>query len=179
MVAGLIGCVYSAPIPAHLHSNVDSSLELFATRARKFSVKHAAEAVIIKNKIDKHFNPGHSKATFWSGTLRKGGSVVSVKETAHHRAEKAGKKTIGHALHEAGIPESRIDNNPHAAHIWDHASAVWAQKSHGHADVVLGELVRPESVYNRIEKPILMNNKEVTKVVEWNAHTNKETHIKP
>jgi hypothetical protein len=188
LFAVLAGCVYSAPISAHLSSNVDSNLELFAPRVNhpatfkrlKLSLKHAVQAIKIKNKISELFNPGPSKSVFWSGVFRNSkGRMTSVGPTAQKYAKQYDKKTINHALRDAEITIPPIQKNPYSTDIWDHASSEWAKKAHGKVEVVVGAQVRHDSVYNRIEKPTLMENKAVTEVVEWNAQTKKTTKIKP
>lgn len=182
-VAALIGCVCSAPIPSHsLAHDADAHpvlskrvLQPHTVSHAKPSLKHAAQAVIIKHKIDKAFNPKHSESVFWSGGVPGG----SVKPHAQKHAEDRGKKTINHALEEAGIHIPEPTENPHSLHLWTHASALWAQKAHGRTEAVLGSVVRDDGIYKTVEKPILMQNKQVTKLVEYNAHTGKSQQVKP
>ncbi|KAF5325177.1 hypothetical protein D9619_009902 [Psilocybe cf. subviscida] len=184
LLAGLIGCVCSAPVPAHLPNNVDSRLEFFTPRAKLNSAtvrKHfKQEGVKIVKKINKSFKPGPSQSVLWSGKSPKAdGRLVSVYHKAQAFAKQHGMKTINHALRDAKITIPTKKQNSYSAHIWKFASKAWAKAAHGEVTAVVGSEVDDKSVYKTIEKPTLMANKAVTKVVEWNTHTGKKTQIKP
>ncbi|PPQ75345.1 hypothetical protein CVT26_015151 [Gymnopilus dilepis] len=160
----------SAPIPAGLWSE---EVEL-ATRN-----KHMAQAVAIALRIRKAFRPKPHESVFWSGTKpEKNGQMVSVMGDAKKFALAHNKKILTQALSRHGIRIPAPQGNPLSSRLWNFASKAWALKAMGVVHAVLGSKRRPGNVYDNIEKPTLLKNGKVSKLIEHNAATGEEATVK-
>lgn len=74
------------------------------------------------------------------------------------------------------MPVWQIDNLE-SIKIWDDVSAVYATQVSGEVRAVLGEKLRPDNVWERIELPRLKQNPNVTKISIINPETMTETII--
>ncbi|KAF9524940.1 hypothetical protein CPB83DRAFT_860495 [Crepidotus variabilis] len=132
-------------------------------------------AVQLAMKV-RHLKPPPNGAVFWSGTKTDAkGKTVSVHADAKKLAKETGGKTIGQALKDQGLS---IPNDKNSKQLWRIASKAYAKNAKGEVNAVLGSKVRPESVWNKVEKPTLEKNNNVNKVTEHNAQTGKQTVTK-
>ncbi|KAF8160291.1 hypothetical protein BJ912DRAFT_1151068 [Pholiota molesta] len=161
VLALLLGSVIAAPTFYERSDEVE-------LEARQDKFKHAAHAVRINNQVSKSLRPKSGEALFWSGSTPDAhGNRVSARVHAEqYSSTHPGTSTINHALAKSGIHIPNTPQNQYSDHMWNHASKVWADRAHGDTHVILGKNVRPGSVYNKIEKPTLMNNHGVHKVTE-------------
>ncbi|KAF8160290.1 hypothetical protein BJ912DRAFT_902216 [Pholiota molesta] len=174
-LALLLGSVVAAP--TYYERSDEVALEARQRGIGQF--KQAAQAVSTINQVKKAFRPKSGEAVFWSGTRKDAhGHPVSVHGDAQKFAHAHDKSTINHGLAQHGIKIPERHENKYSDHIWNVASKVWAERAHGDTHAVLGGTVRPGSVYNTIEKPILMKNERVTKLTEHNMETGKSTVVK-
>jgi hypothetical protein len=129
------------------------------------------------NTLKNHIKNSSKTGVFWSGTHNGG----SVKKSAEQHAKKVGGSTIGQDLKAAGIKPPAGSGNPSIGKKWwDTASKIKAEHSAGPAHAVLGSKVRKDSVWNRIEKPALMQNGKVPSVSQIHPGTHKEVKkLKP
>ncbi|RDB15121.1 hypothetical protein Hypma_012667 [Hypsizygus marmoreus] len=130
----------------------------------------------IKNKL----RPQPNQAVFWSGMkIGQNGKTTSVKADAQKYAKANGKETINQALAKNNIKIPSPSQNPASSRLWDFASKAWALRSKGETNAIVGD-TRPGSVYNRIEKPTLIKNPKVNKIVEhdMNKGTSSIVHQK-
>ncbi|KAJ3542451.1 hypothetical protein NMY22_g3509 [Coprinellus aureogranulatus] len=109
-----------------------------------------------------------SKAVFWSGTTKGGQSVIHDAE-AYARAR--GKFTLEMLLKQQGLelPQFpfKAGEEEAASELWKLASGQFAKHASGEVDVVLGDIVRSQSIWNSVEKPSLEKSEAVTKIMEY------------
>ena len=133
--------------------------------------------VAIVSKIRNVLRPKPGGAVFWSGSAPgKGGKNVSVKKQAEKFAKKNDKETIGQAMKRTDIKIPK--NNKWYKPLWEMASNVFAKHSKGDTHAILGSKRTPGNIYERIEKPTLMNNSKVTKLTEHNVATGESAVVK-
>ncbi|KAF8966086.1 hypothetical protein BDZ97DRAFT_717331 [Flammula alnicola] len=176
-IALLVGSAIAAPVLNERSDDLDLDLVERAPVNPLKSFKHAAQAVSTIAKVKNGFRPKSGEAVFWSGTRPGKKGPVSVHDDAQKFANQHGKSTINHGLAQKGIKIPSEKENPHSRRLWNVASKVWAQRASGDTHVILGGTVRPASVYNTIEKPVLLKNKKVTRLTEHNMQTGKNTVI--
>lgn len=134
-------------------------------------------AAAIASKIRSSLKPKPGGAVFWSGSAPgKGGKNVSVKKQAEKFAKKNDKETIGQAMKRTDIKIPK--NNKWYKPLWEMASNVFAKHSKGDTHAILGSKRTPGNIYERIEKPTLMNNSKVTKLTEHNVATGESAVVK-
>ena len=103
----------------------------------------------IMAQLDQKLSPPRDRAVFWSGALWQ----------AMEHSKRCGKATL-----EMGLKKANIDipsDSPYSYELWQYASKLWAERSKGRTEAVLGH-TRPTSIYLTIEKPVLAVNKKVT-----------------
>ncbi|KAF9533978.1 hypothetical protein CPB83DRAFT_844886 [Crepidotus variabilis] len=160
---GLIGLsllsslVAAAPIPN------DDTIGYLVPRTNTAAKKEGNMAKKTSHELDKKLSPSRDKAVFWSGQV-KGASVIG---TATEYAKKHDKETLEMGLNKAHVKLPAWGQSKTAPELWDHASKLWAERAKGETIAFLGQ-VRPQSVYNTIEKPLLEKNTKVTKITEHN-----------
>jgi hypothetical protein len=108
-----------------------------------------------------------NESFFWSGSTDGIGGV----ERAAELARAGGGKTLEDLLRERGIPE------PTTMDGWIELSRQFAQEASGEVRAVVGESTRPNSVWESVELPALMNNPNVTKITIIDPKTGAETVI--
>ncbi|KAF9533980.1 hypothetical protein CPB83DRAFT_831782 [Crepidotus variabilis] len=153
----LISLVAAAPVPN------EETIDYLVARTRTTAKKDATAAKKIMKQLDQKLSPPRDKALFWSGRVN-GGSAMAP---AQDYAKKNGKTTLEMGLKKANINMPAWGKSKQAPQLWDHASKLWAERSKGKTAAFLGQ-VRPQSVYNRIEKPALNKNTKVTQHTEHN-----------
>ena len=113
-------------------------------------------------------------AIFWSGNT----AGVSAEDAAASYASRAGGTTLEQLEKERGINLPEYDRaKPETVQAWRDASQAYAEGASGKVRAVVGDTVRPDSVWKTIELPALQNNPFVTEIVEVNAVTGEEVVI--
>jgi hypothetical protein len=140
---------------------------------------HMKQAVNIARQIKRTLMPTPGKSVFYTGTKPGKKGPIPVKQTAEYFAKaNGGKQLLGNALAKAKIRIPSISKNPHAMRVWRIASKVFAMKSSGTVHAFIGKWVRPGNDYHNAEKPSLLKNKKVSKLIEHNAETGESTVVK-
>lgn len=81
---------------------------------------------------------------------------VCVTEIAANCADKMGRSTLETTLSSKGIELPNWDvSNPSTISAWNSASSSYAMHSSGNVEALLGNTVRPTSVWNVFERTIL------------------------
>ncbi|RDB30105.1 hypothetical protein Hypma_013842 [Hypsizygus marmoreus] len=168
----LLGSIIAAPI----NDLADSGL----VRRVPISPGQRAAALNVAKQIKNKLRPQPNQAVFWSGQkVGLNGKTMSVKADAQKWAKTNGKETInqGLAKHNIKIPPMR--KNPASDRLWDVASKAWAVRAKGETNAIVGNR-RPGNVYDRVEKPALLKNPNVNKIVEHdrNSGTSSTVHEK-
>ncbi len=112
-----------------------------------------------------------NKAFFWSGRTRGiGGEAVARKV-----ATAKGAVTLEKLIEERGISMPAWDpTNPASLQAWAEASRQYAAGASGEVRAVVGESLRPGNVWENIELPELIKNKNVTKITTIDPATGAE-----
>ncbi|RDB20219.1 hypothetical protein Hypma_012664 [Hypsizygus marmoreus] len=169
----LLSSAAAAPTP---HSAARPDHVVPMPKESMTAAQHAA-ALQIEKQIEDKLHPKPDQAVFWSGSkMSKKGKPVSVKRDAQKYATAAGKQTINQALAKNNIKIPPPSMNPASARIWEKASETWASRSKGEVNAFVGDK-HPNSVYDRIEKPTLIRNNNVNKVVEHDKVKNTITTV--
>ncbi|RDB20317.1 hypothetical protein Hypma_012638 [Hypsizygus marmoreus] len=168
----IFGSVTAAPVP---DAYTYSTLILRAP----MTPAHKAAAVQVLKQVKNKLRPQPNQAVFWSGTTTKDGKLTSIRHDAGDYAKANGKETIHQALEKNNIKIPGPRNNPASTRLWDAASKIWAFRSKGETNAILGDR-RPGNVYDNIEKPRLIKNPDVNKIVEHdkNKGTSSTVHQK-
>ena len=81
---------------------------------------------------------------------------VCVTEIAANCADKMGRSTLETTLSSKGIELPNWDvSNPSTISAWNSASSSYAMHSSGNVEALLGNTVRPTSVWNVFERTVL------------------------
>ncbi len=121
------------------------------------------------------------EATFWSGrsttadgrTLGSGGVASDFAHDTH-------RTTLENTLNERGITMPEYDPDvPDSVTAWNDVSSAYAEGASGDVTVVLGESVRPDSIWESKEFPRLQANPNVTSVTSVNAITGEVKRLWP
>jgi ADP-ribosyl cyclase len=111
-------------------------------------------------------------AYFWSG-MGRGGDT-----TAAGIAGSQGGTTLEVVMAQRGINLPAWDaGNPSSVLAWRNASQAYANAASGDVRVVLGANVNPGSVWNTVELPALQSNGNVTRIIQVDPVTRRETVI--
>ncbi|DAB31193.1 MAG TPA: hypothetical protein CFH79_10540, partial [Sulfurospirillum sp. UBA11407] len=109
-------------------------------------------------------------AFFWSGLGREGDSIA-----AQIALSKNG-TTLEMMLKNKNIDMPKWDpTNPVSVQAWQDISLSYAQGASGNVKVVLGEKIRPDSIWNTIELPALQQNPKVNQITAIDPKTGVET----
>jgi hypothetical protein len=112
-------------------------------------------------------------AVFWSGRT---GTLGGPERAAEIALMKNG-KTLEMLLAERNIAIPAWDGTDKTAAAWREASTNFAEGASGTVRAVLGERVRPDSIWSTAELPSLMQNTRVTRIVAIDPETLKETMV--
>ena len=113
-------------------------------------------------------------AIFWSGTI----DGESVQAIAQGLAELRGGTTLESLLASERIPMPTFGQRDAASvWTWEEASRKFAMGARGEIRAVVGDTVKPNGVWQRVELPALKDNPNVTKIIEVDARTGRETVI--
>ncbi|SNR73994.1 ADP-ribosyl cyclase, partial [Humidesulfovibrio mexicanus] len=109
------------------------------------------------------------EAVFWSGLGEKGEQIAA------QYAIKNGGKTLENVA--KGIMPDYVPSDLSVQQIWKEASKAFAENAKGDVKVILGDSVRPESIWNTVELPTLKANKNVTRIIRIDPKTQAEVVI--
>jgi hypothetical protein len=116
----------------------------------------------------------HDSAFFWSGRTNGVGGMDVAADIAFQR----GGITLEQLIESQGINMPVYDVNiPSSIVAWEQASKVYAAQASGEIRAIIGSSVRDLSVWNTIELPTLINNKDVVKIIVIDPSTLVETVI--
>jgi len=171
----LVSSVIAAPVVKE--RSPDDTVQLSARS------DHMKQAVKIARQIKRTLMPTPGKSVFYTGakpSKNKGRLPVQAKQTAEYFAKaNGGKELLGNALAKAKIRIPSKEKNPLALpRLWRFASKAFAMKSSGAVHAFIGKTVRPGNDYHNVEKPALLKNKKVTKLIEHNTETGASTVVK-
>jgi hypothetical protein len=117
-------------------------------------------------------NPG--EAIFWSGRTNGVGGM----QTAADVARNSGGKTLEQLIESRQLTMPAYNpNNPASVQAWQDISTELARNASGEVRVVLGNSVRPQSIWEVYELPALKGNTAVTRIVAIDPLTKVETLI--
>ncbi|RDB20310.1 hypothetical protein Hypma_012635 [Hypsizygus marmoreus] len=171
----LLSSAAAAPVP-----DAAAYSDLVVRAPGPITPAQQAAALKVAKQIKNKLRPQPDQAVFWSGTKKgQDGKTASVKPDAQKYAKANGKETINQALAKNNIKIPPPSQNPASPRLWDVASKAWALRSKGETNAVVGDR-RPGNVYDRIEKPTLIKNPNVNKIVEHdkNKGTSSTVHQK-
>lgn len=122
------------------------------------------------------FATATDQAFFWSGRTEGVGGPGIASELA---AGKGG-TTLEGLVAQRGINLPTYDPaNPASVAAWEQASQSYAEQASGTVYAVVGQTLRSDSVWSRIELPALESNPNVTKIVTIDPVTHIETVLHP
>jgi hypothetical protein len=170
------GLLVSSVIAAPVVKDSEGSPDVVQLSARGNPTMKAAVKIARQIKSSLVAKPG--KTVFYTGTKPGKNGPIPVKQTAELFAKAHRKELLGHALAKAKIRIPSENKNPHAMRLWKFASKVYATKSSKVAHAFIGKWTRPGNVYHKIEKPALLKNPKVTKLIEHNGETGETTVVK-
>ncbi len=140
-----------------------ASMERVAARFEAMAGKGAASTGASRFSA---LAPKAGEAVFWSGQTGGMGGEIIAKQVAS--------KSSGVTL-EMLLEQNKITmpagTAPNAQAAWDEASRIMAQRASGTVRVVLGQDVRPNSTWNRIEWPELIKNINVKEIIAIDPKT--------
>jgi len=117
---------------------------------------------------------GPDEAFFWSGRTRGVGGESVARKIARDR----GGVTLEAVIEERGIELPPWDPaNPSSLRAWQEASRRYAASASGEVRAVVGESLRPGSVWEEVELPALKKNPDVTRVTVIDPATGAERVI--
>lgn len=90
--------------------------------------------------------------------------------------------TLETTIDSQGITMPQWDpSNSSCVSMWNNASTAYAQQASGDVYVILGNNVRPNSIWNTCEYPTLINNPNVTSIIAINPETLEESvlYVRP
>ena len=127
----------------------------------------------ISKRLEK-VTTGTDEAFFWSGRSNGIGGERVAKEIA----ESHGGTTLEMLIKERGIKMPDWDpNNPKSIKAWEKISKEYAKKASGTVRAVIGEDMRPGSIWEEVELPALLKNKKVEKIITIDPATKAEKTI--
>ncbi len=111
-----------------------------------------------------------SQAFFWSGRT----NGIGGPEITYEIAKVRGGQTLENVLAANGVMMPDWSENPNA---WIKASMEYTKQASGVVWAVIGEQVRPQSVWLTKELPMLKDNVNVTRIIVIDPQTLEETII--
>ncbi len=119
-----------------------------------------------------NFATQSDQAYFWTG-LGRGGDQVAAQ-----LANARGGTTLEKIVKARGIVLPTWDAaNPASVHAWQAASRAYAEGASGTVRAVIGDSIRPGSIWEKVELPALMANPNVARIIRVNPATGAETVI--
>ena len=120
------------------------------------------------------FKTAPNTAYFWSGrTDGVGGMDVAAKI-----AQENGGTTLETVIDKNGVQMPVYNqSNPASVAAWENASAEYAREASGTVRAVIGQNVRPDSIWLTKELPVLKDNPNVTEIIQIDPKTLQEIVI--
>ncbi|WP_231997202.1 hypothetical protein [Mycobacterium sp. 1245111.1] len=119
-------------------------------------------------------------AFYWSGRNADGiGVGPDGSGIAELIAHGSGGTTLEMTLAEKGINPLPVWNrhDPVSVQFWEDASAAYAENAHGEVTAIVGSNLRPGNVWQTVEIPRLMENPDITRIVQIDPDTGHSTTI--
>lgn len=117
------------------------------------------------------FQTNSNEAVFWSGKTNGVGGI----EVAKQAADRFSGRTLEQIVESRLIPMPAYDPSiPSSVRAWTEASKEFAQNASGEIRVVLGAKLRPQSIWEAVEYPTLLQNPNVTKIIVLDPRTGAE-----
>jgi hypothetical protein len=138
-----------------------------------YYVQPGTTPVLVHNACG-DFTTSPNTAYFWSGLGRGGEDIAAdwVRDNAP-----AGSTTLEMLMKDRGIILPPWDGTPAVTAIWEDASAAYAAGAKGVVKAVIGPNMRAGSIWRTVELDALKNNPAVTKIIEIDVTTGKETVV--
>lgn len=121
-----------------------------------------------------------NSAYYWSGRNVDGiGVGPDGSGIAELIARGAGGTTLEMKILESGVDPLPVWNrhDPVSVQFWDHASSAYAENARGEVTAIIGSNLRPGNVWQNIEIPRLMENPDVTRIVQIDPDTGESITI--
>lgn len=119
-------------------------------------------------------------AFYWSGRNAEGiGVGPDDSGIAELIAHGSGGTTLEMTLAEKGIDPLPVWNrhDPVSVQFWEDASAAYAENAQGEVTAIIGSNLRPGNVWQTVEIPRLMENPDITRIVQIDPDTGQSTTI--
>jgi uncharacterized protein YukE len=121
-----------------------------------------------------------NSAYYWSGRNAEGiGVGPDDSGIAELIAHGSGGTTLEMTLAERGVDPLPVWNrhDPVSVQFWEDASAAYAENARGEVTAIVGSSLRPGNVWQTVEIPRLMENPDVTRIVQIDPDTGQSTTI--
>ncbi len=121
-----------------------------------------------------------NSAFYWSGRNADGiGVGPDGSGIAELIAQGSGGTTLEMRLAENGVNPLPVWNrhDPVSVQFWEDASAAYAENARGEVTAIIGSNLRPGNVWQTIEIPRLMENPEITRIMQIDPDTGQTTTI--
>jgi hypothetical protein len=133
-----------------------------ASGAEKTVITNADD--LLKNKELLQSSP--NEANFWSG-LGRDGDIQAANFTTEN-----GGTTLEQLLEKNNIEMPAYNPlNPLSVESWEKASELYAEQASGKVNAIIGENIRPDSIWKTYELPALEKKPNVTEITETNSVT--------
>jgi uncharacterized protein YukE len=119
-------------------------------------------------------------AFYWSGRNADGiGVGPDDSGIAELIAHGSGGTTLEMTLADKGIDPLPVWNrhDPVSVQFWEDASAAYAENAQGEVTAIIGSNLRPGNVWQTVEIPRLMENPDITRIVQIDPDTGQSTTI--
>ena len=121
-----------------------------------------------------------NSAYYWSGRNAEGiGVGPDDSGIAELIAHGSGGTTLELTLADRGVDPLPVWNrhDPVSVQFWEDASAAYAENARGEVTAIVGSSLRPGNVWQTVEIPRLMENPDVTRIVQIDPDTGQSTTI--
>ncbi len=121
-----------------------------------------------------------NSAYYWSGRNAEGiGVGPDDSGIAELIADGSGGTTLEMTLADRGVDPLPVWNrhDPVSVQFWEDASAAYAENARGDVTAIVGSSLRPGNVWQTVEIPRLMENPDVTRIVQIDPDTGQSTTI--
>ncbi|MFT3799078.1 hypothetical protein [Microbacterium sp.] len=120
-------------------------------------------------------------AYYWSGRDLNGNGVgPEGSGIAEQMATARGGQTLEQTLAANGVDPLPVWNeaDSESVRFWTDASAAFAENANGTVHAVVGSDLRPGNIWQTVEVPRLLDNQNVTSVIEINVDTGLSSRVK-
>lgn len=121
-----------------------------------------------------------NQAYYWSGRNSDGiGVGPDDSGIAELIAHGSGGVTLEMALEANGVDPLPVWNrhDPVSVQFWEDASAAYAENAHGEVTAIIGTNLRPGNIWQTVEIPRLMENPEITRILQIDPDTGQSITI--